>query len=569
MTLISHRRFFRTNYSTNPTNIPNSTFTKLGVRILAMLLVSMTLLLGVGVPVTSHAEPAASSTAATKPKDTFGRDTPRGTVQGFLQALAQDDLMLAGRYLNVKNDKNAVQTVRELKTALDSGGRIISELQISNTEVGKLDDKLAPNIDKVGEITTPTDQIDILLERITLADNSQIWLISQKTLQKLPSLQATVKPTVVEQYVPKTLLEKDFKGYSLGHMLAVLVLSLATYVFCLMVSWLLYQLLKGIYQYNHRHNPNEQLPIDGRVVVPMAMVLTGIIIKELMLFVGINLVMRNLVERLADILSWVALAWLLMRIIDILFKRAERFAIIGHHPERLSVINLMRKVLKVILLAVATIVILGNFGFDLTTGIAALGIGGLALALGAQKTIENLVGSVSLVADQPVNVGDYCKFGNQEGTVEDIGIRSTRLRTTNRTVVTIPNGSFSSMSIENFTSRDMFHFSQVFYVSRDSNTDQLRAFIEQVQIYITNHPATNSTWNQVRIAGTQQDAYIVEVRCYMEVKGMMAFNDEQTKMILRIAEMMEDVGLRNALPSSHITVDGVQNLNLTNDMAEK
>ncbi|MFP3334728.1 mechanosensitive ion channel, partial [Pseudomonas sp. SIMBA_064] len=90
---------------------------------------------------------------------------------------------------------------------------------------------------------------------------------------------------------------------------------------------------------------------------------------------------------------------------------------------------------------------------DLTTGIAALGVGGLALALGAQKTIENLVGSVVVVADSPVRIGDYCKFGTYEGTVIDIGIRSSRVRTLSRTIVTVPNGDFSSMQIENFTSR--------------------------------------------------------------------------------------------------------------------
>lgn len=506
----------------------------------------------------AHAQEAASSVAATKAQDTFGRDTPRGSVQGFLQALAQDDLLLASRYLNLKNTKNPSGMVRELKAALDSGGRLASELQLSNEPTGKLDDKLAPNLEKVGEITNGSETIDILLEQVTQPNDSRVWLISQKTLQKLPDVSADAKPTLVEQYIPQRLIAKDFKGYSLGHMIAVMGLLLATFLSCVLISWLLYQFFKGAYRFFNKTPQHEQVPIDGRVVVPMAMVLTGVVIKELMLIVGINLVMRNLVERMADILSWVALAWLLMRIIDILFKRAERVSLIGNHPERLSVINLMRKVLKVILLAVATIVILGNLGFDLTTGIAALGIGGLALALGAQKTIENLVGSVSLVADQPVNVGDYCKFGAQEGTVEDIGIRSTRLRTTNRTVVTIPNGNFSAMSIENFSSRDMFHFSQLFYVSRDSDTQKLREFIETVQIYITNHPATNSTWNQARISGTQQDAYIIEVRCYMTAKSLMEFNERQTDMILKIADMMKDAGLKNALPTSHITMDAMR-----------
>ena len=500
------------------------------------------------------AKPASSATATQAPQDTFRRDTPRGTMQGFMQALAQNDWALAINYIDVNNNKNPSATIQSLKAALDSGGRINEQLQISNDPAGNLDDKLPPNLDKVGEINAPNTNkgsIDILLQRVKQNNGTQVWLISQQTLQQVSTLSPNAKPTLVERYVPKKWLDEDIKGYSVGHIAAVIALLFATYVLSLLISQLFFWLFRTLYLATHP-DKDKRFPIDSRVVVPAAMVITGVIIKELMIVVGINLVARNVVSKLADMLSWVALAWLLLRIMDLVFKRAENYASNNNHPERLSVLNLLRKVVKVILLAIAAIVILGNLGFDLTTGIAALGIGGVALALGAQKTIENLVGSVSVVADQPVNVGDYCRFGSQEGTVEDIGIRSTRLRTTDRTVVTIPNGNFSSMSIENVSKRDMFHFSQVFYVSRDSDIDKLKEFLEQTQIYISNHPDTNSMLNQVRISGTQQDAYLVEVRCYMTVKGVMDFNQKQTEMILQIAELMQDVGLKNALPTSRV-----------------
>ncbi len=545
------------------TVIKNNAMTFFAIsRWVMVWLTTVMLIIGAAYPSHAIAAGTAKPTASTPatPQDTFGRDTPRGTVQGFMQALSKDDLMLASRYLDINNNKNPSLVMREFKAALDTGGKFNAELQISNDPQGNLDDKLTPNIDKVGEIASPTQPIDILVERVK-SGNSQIWLISQQTLQKVATLQANTQPTLLEKYIPKKLLDKDIKGYSIGQIIAVGLLFIVTYLVSLLMSWLLYLLYRGVYKYIHRKEGihDEDVPIDRRVVVPMAMVITGVFIKQLMIVVGVSIVLRNLVERMADILSWVALAWLLLRIIDIVFKRTQRLAVIGNHPERLSVISLVRKVMKVLLLAVATIVILGNLGFDLTTGIAALGIGGLALALGAQKTIENLVGSVSLVADQPINVGDYCKFGTQEGTVEDIGIRSTRVRTNNRTVVTIPNGSFSSMSIENFSSRDMFYFNQNFFVSRDSDTTKIRAFIEDAQIYITNHPATNSVLNEVRISGTQQDAYIIEVKCYMNAKGALDFNAKQTEMILKIADMMQENGLNNALPTRQITLHTVKN----------
>ena len=107
-----------------------------------------------------------------------------------------------------------------------------------------------------------------------------------------------------------------------------------------------------------------------------------------MILVGINLVYcRNMASNLADILSWVSMVWLILRILDLIFKRAENYASNNHHPERLSVLNLLRKVVKLILIAIATIVILGNLG-RLNHRYCRIRVGGVALALGAQKRLK-------------------------------------------------------------------------------------------------------------------------------------------------------------------------------------
>src|SRR5690606_25692885 len=134
------------------------------------------------------------------------------------------------------------------------------------------------------------------------------------------------------------------------------------------------------------------------------------------------------------------LAWRLIDVIaDGLLSRMTRRANMG----ALSAIMFFRRSLKVLLVALGTISVLDIIGFDVTTGLAALGIGGIAIALGAQKTVENLVGGLSLILDQPVRVGDFCKVGDTLGTIEQIGMRSTRIRTLDRTMVVIPNGDLS------------------------------------------------------------------------------------------------------------------------------
>lgn len=504
---------------------------------------------------------AVSGSDIVDKKDPYGRDNPRGTVQGFMQALTANDDTLAARYLDTTNNKNPTQTVQELKQALDTGGRISPDMQISNDPAGNLSDKLPANIDKIGVISNKkAGDVDILLEKEKTKDGGDVWLFSQQTLKKLPSLTAQTKPSWVEIYIPQSWREWEFLGINVGDIAAVVVLTLMSFGLSYIASWLFY----GVYSFFYRlFYKDKEKPLDTRVILPLAVVATAIAVKELMFMAGVSVVVREMANRGADILAWFASAWLLLRIIDVLFNRASHLTINSTRPERLSILNLLRKVAKVFLTIFALIVILGNLGFDLTTGIAALGVGGLALALGAQKTVENLVGSVVVVADKPVSVGDYCRFDKHEGIVEDIGIRSTRVRTPNRTVLTIPNGEFSAMKIENFSTRDMFQFLHAFYIARNARTQALRDLIERLEHYIVSHPKTNNHLNQVRIAQMQQDAYTLEVRCHVVADSPIEFNQIQTDMILDIMAIIEESELEFSLPTQQIIIERKVNPNET------
>ena len=116
-----------------------------------------------------------------------------------------------------------------------------------------------------------------------------------------------------------------------------------------------------------------------------------------------------------------------------------------------SVLPLGRQILKLCLLLIAILGVLSAWGYNSATILAGLGVGGLAVALAAQKTIENLFGGISVIGDRPVLVGDFCRFGTHIGTVMHIGLRSTRIRTLDRTIVSVPNGQFSAMELENFS----------------------------------------------------------------------------------------------------------------------
>ena len=494
---------------------------------------------------------SSEETVATPLPDSFGRDTPRHTVQGFISALSENDYLLASNYLNLSKSDNPTTVVRQFKQALDAGGRFQPDLQISNTPEGNLTDQLPPSQENVGVINIGEKSVSLLLERVVSKENEQYWQFSSETLSSIPEVIENSEPTLVSRYTVDSLDGKKLFGYQLADLVAALSMIVSSFVLTYIAVWLLYHLLRIVYP-RVRGVP---LPLPDKVILPLSVVIMALILSEVMVYAGVSVTLREPVNRFTDIASWLALTWLLLRVIDAIFTRAVNLSYKKNYTERVSILGLMRKVVKALLLIFAVIVIFGNLGFDLTTGIAALGVGGLALALGAQKTIENLVGSVVVVADSPVRIGDYCKFGTYEGTVIDIGIRSSRVRTLTRTVVTVPNGDFSSMQIENFTSRDMFRFFHQLYLKRTADIDVVFKMVKDLDEFLNEHYLTNQEWNQVNILELRQDCYVIQLQAYINANDVMEFYDKQNVVFVDVLNQVAKYDVEHALPTQQLIVN--------------
>ncbi|MGP5213172.1 mechanosensitive ion channel family protein [Psychrobacter immobilis] len=493
----------------------------------------------------------SEESASTPIPDSFGRDTPRHTVQGFISALGENDYLLASNYLNLSKSDNPTTIVRQFKQALDAGGRFQPDLQINNTPEGNLTDQLPPSQENVGAINVGEKSVPLILERVVSKQGEQYWQFSTDTLSSVPEVIENTEPTLVSRYTFDSLEGKKLFSYQMADLVAALTMIVGSFVFTYILVWLLYHLLRIVYP-RVRGVP---LPLPNKVVLPLAVVIMALILSEVMVYAGVSVTLREPVNRFTDIASWLALTWLLLRVIDAIFTRAVNLSYKKNYTERVSILGLLRKVVKALLLIFAVIVIFGNLGFDLTTGIAALGVGGLALALGAQKTIENLVGSVVVVADSPVRIGDYCKFGTYEGTVIDIGIRSSRVRTLTRTVVTVPNGDFSSMQIENFTSRDMFRFFHQLYIKRTADIDVVFKMVKDLDEFIDEHYLTNQEWNQVNILELRQDCYIIQLQAYVNANGVTEFYDKQNVLFVDLLNQVAKYDVEHALPTQQIIVN--------------
>jgi MscS family membrane protein len=195
------------------------------------------------------------------------------------------------------------------------------------------------------------------------------------------------------------------------------------------------------------------------------------------------------------------------------------------------------------------VAILDSFGFSVTALIAGLGVGGIAVALAAQKTIENLFGGLTLYGDRPVRVGEFCRFGDKVGTVEEIWIRSTRVRTLDRTVGTIPNAEFSNLQLENSARSDRMRLFAMIGVRYETTPDQLRYILVEVRKLLYAHERVTPDPSRIRFVGFGAYSLDMEIFAYVKTSDWSEFLGIREDIYLRIMDIIEASGTGFAFPS--------------------
>jgi MscS family membrane protein len=200
-------------------------------------------------------------------------------------------------------------------------------------------------------------------------------------------------------------------------------------------------------------------------------------------------------------------------------------------------------------LIIGALIIFYIAGINVAAALTGLGIGGIAIAFAAQKTLENLFGGIMIISDQPIRVGDFCQAGDRKGTVESIGLRSTRIRTLERTVVSIPNGQLALMNLENFALRDKIWFHHTLKLRYETTADQVRYVIAEVRKMLYEHPKVESRSTRVRLIGFGDWSLDVEVFAYVPETAYESFLHIQEDLLLRVMDIVEGSGTGFAFPS--------------------
>jgi MscS family membrane protein len=197
---------------------------------------------------------------------------------------------------------------------------------------------------------------------------------------------------------------------------------------------------------------------------------------------------------------------------------------------------------------IAILGVANAWGYNTSTILAGLGVGGIAVALAAQKTIENLFGGISVIGDRPVLVGDVCRFGDRVGTVMHIGLRSTRIRTPDRTIVSVPNSQFSSMELENISDRDKIWFHPTLNLRRDTTSDQLLQVLASFREILTEKAKVETGKMPVRFSGVGPYSLDVEADAYVTTANYDEFMAIRQELLIEMLKAVEHAGTALAVP---------------------
>jgi MscS family membrane protein len=490
------------------------------------------------------------------PVDELGRSTPRGTVVGFLDAIAKQDFIKASQYLDLAKIPESTRTARgeelakDLQALLDKGGWFFPSSMISNDRDGKKDEEgIEEGLDQIGQLQgNKGAKIAITAQQVEVGGN-KIWLISSATLEQLRGLTESVADSepLINTILPNFLIDTKWFGAPAGHWIAVLALLALSYLSCWFVALALFGFLKKVW--------TKKCSVSGThlldaVRVPISLYASVWLFAYSSLWVGISFIVRQSLSQLNIIVAWSAIALLLWRLIDIVTSAAQKkMTANGRFFGFSSILFFFRRMIKIVFGVVLLFIVLDNLGVDVTAGLAALGIGGIALALGAQKTLENFIGSLAIVIDQPLHIGDYCKIGDAAGTVEDIGMRSTRLRTNERTLITIPNGDLSNQRIENLARRNRYLVHKKFQLRYDATSEQIRLFLKKAEeIFFANEYVTEEGL-PVRYLGPGSDGHMIELFLYVNVSDVNDYLRVQQDLMLQMTDLIGELGLYYIIPS--------------------
>ena len=486
--------------------------------------------------VQSHSEVDEQTKTYSGPDDDFERGQPRSAIAGYLQAMRAGDVSRATNYLDYRNLSEKTLSVgkeelaRQLSVVLNRT-LWVDLHSISAVPEGKKDDGLPSYRELVGQVKYRGRDIDILLQRVPRAkDKVKIWKISNATVEKVPSLFKRYSYSRLGEFLAKHLPSVDLFGVMLWQWLYFSAMMLIYYFVARLFTWFVALVLKRI-------SDKVSDDILRFIKEPIALLLAVILARNFQDEANVTMAVRAVNE--GSTILIIAWCWVCFRLIDLIKTIMGDKFIAQDKPLAVYLLRPAGTVVKIIVFTIAALHWLENLGFNASTLLAGLGIGGLAIALAAQKTVENIIGAITLYTSAPIKVGNFCRFDNNLGVVEEIGLRSTRIRTIERTVIYVANSKFIDMNIENFSEREKMAFKPKIYLAPDTEKDNIDALLASIKDMLNSSELIASAPMRAHFKGYTIYGLELDVLAYLKTTNFDIYLDEINQLNLNILALLK------------------------------
>jgi MscS family membrane protein len=497
--------------------------------------------------------PTPSASAPAPPEEKIDSDSPRASMTEFFAACNRGDFARAADYLELLPSEVASgpELARKLKAVLDRRLSIDPET-LSPDSGGNRSDGLA-NTDELGKIPVRGDKFEPVRILRRQRANADVWIFSHATVLRVDAWFDALPHRWMLDNLPEPLLRPGPRDLLRWQWIAMPLLAIVSLFLGILAARVLVRLMRAIAEKTPATWDDAIVP---RLRSPLSIIIGAGISYVALPALGLYARAQDFITGMLRTTVFVAFFWSLLRSIDV-FSDIIKMSPWGksHHGSR-AMISLGARIIKAAFGFLAAVAIISELGYPVASLIAGLGIGGLALALASQKTVENLFGAFSLGVDQPFREGDFVKVDNIMGTVEAIGLRSTRLRTPDRTLVSIPNGKLAEMRIETFAVRDRIRFACTLGLVYGTTASQMRLVVAGLEQVLREHPKVWKDNVTVRFKELTPTSLDIEVEAWFVTPDWAEFQLIRQDTLLAFLDVVEKAGTAFAFPTRTVHVVG-------------
>jgi MscS family membrane protein len=403
------------------------------------------------------------------------------------------------------------------------------------------------------------------LEVVEIVKLGERWMFSAATVKAISGLHADSVPPTLERILavlPEWFHNQVF-GLQVWQLFGILLILLLALTLQKIVVFV-------IGRYIRRAADRLALPWVDKAIMRIARPIGGLAMAGMLAMAGpwLQLSVRvSQIMRLATTaLAAFSVAWLAYRLVDVLTDWLEVKAAKSTSKLDDQLVPLMRTTLKVFIAVVGAIFLLQNLDVDVGSLLAGLGLGGLAFALAAKDTVANFFGSLVVFIDKPFQIGDWVVIAGVEGTIEEVGFRTTRVRTFYNSLVTIPNAKMTDTSIDNYGARRWRRYVANLGLTYDTPPERMAAFCEGVRGIIQRLDGMRRDYSLVEFNNYGESGLNVMVYCFMDATTWQVELQIRTALNLEILRLAADLGVSFAFPTRTLHIDSQ---NLPKELAER